>query len=72
LPSLTTLERIAQQHFVTTKMGCISLPLILCAIIGTNYYRVILQMVILHDAIKTIESGVFVFFLIKEQKRVSF
>jgi len=33
------------------------------AIIGiTSYYCVILKMVILHDAIKTIQNGVFAFF----------
>ena len=53
LPSLTTLEWIDQQHFAKTKMRYISLPSNLNAIIGiTNYYCVILQVVILHDAKK--------------------
>jgi len=34
LPSLTTLEWIDQQHFAKIKMGYISLPLLLNAIIG--------------------------------------
>ena len=42
-------------------MGCISLPSNLNAIIGiTSYYCVILDMTISHDAIKTIQNGVFV------------
>ena len=49
-------------------MGCISLPSILNAIIGiTNFYCVILKMVILHDAIKTIQNELFVFLLKKEE-----
>jgi len=70
LSSLTTLEWVDQQHFAKTKMGYISLPSKLNAIIGTSYYCVILKMVILHDAIKTIHNGNFVFFW--EQKAVSF
>jgi len=63
LPSLTTLESIDQQHFAKTKIRQISLPPNLNDMIGiTSYYCVILQMVILHDAIKTIQNGVFVFF----------
>jgi len=51
------------KHLSKTKMGYISLPSHLNAIIGiTSYYCVILKMVILHDAIKTIQNGVFVFF----------
>jgi len=43
------------------------------AIIGiTCYYRVILKIVILHDAIKTIQNGAFALFLKKEHKPVSF
>ena len=39
-------------------MGCISLPSSLNAIIDiTSYYRAILKMVILHDAMKTIQNG---------------
>ena len=54
------------------KDGGISLPSKLNAIIGiTSYYCVILQMMVLHDAIKRIETGVFTFFL-KERKLVSF
>jgi len=54
-------------------MGCISLPSNLNATISTkSYYCAILKVVILHDAIKTIPNGVFVFFLKKEQKLVSF
>ena len=48
----------------------ISLPPNLNAIVGiTSYYCVILKMVILHDAIKTIQNGVWFFW--KEQKPVS-
>jgi len=55
-------------------MGYISLPSDLNAIIGiTSYHCVILKMVILHDAIKTIQNRVFVFFFLKkEQKAISF
>jgi len=43
-------------------MGYISLPLNVNAIIGiTNYYCVLSKIVVLHDAIKTIQNGVFVF-----------
>jgi len=53
-------------------MGHISPPSNLNVIKGiTSHYYVILKMVILHDAMKTIQNGVFVFF-IKEQKPVSF
>jgi len=53
-------------------MGYISLHSNLNAIIGiTSYYYVILQVVVLHDAIKTIQNGVFVLFQ-KKQKPVSF
>jgi len=49
-------------------MGYISLPLNLNAIIGiTSFYCVNLKMVILHDAIKTIENGVFAFFIKKNK-----
>ena len=73
LPNLTTLEWIDQQHFAKSKMGYISLPSNLNAIIGiTSYYCVMLKMVILHDALKTIQNRVFMFFLKKEQKPVSF
>jgi len=55
-----------------TKMGYISLPSHLNAIIGIkSYYCVILKMVILHDAVKTIQNRVLVIFL-KKQKYVSF
>jgi len=48
-------------------MGYISLSSILNAIKGTaSYYCVILTMVILHDATKTIQNAVFVFCLKKE------
>ena len=51
-----------------TTMGYISVSSVLSAIIGiTSYYCVILKMVIQHDAIKTIQYGVFVFFLKKEK-----
>ena len=54
-------------------MGYIGLPSILNAIIGiTSYYSVILKIVILHDGIKTIQNGVFLFSLKKEQNLVSF
>ena len=36
----------------------------------TSYYCAIMKMMILHDAIKTIQNGVFAFFK-KEQKPVS-
>ena len=73
LPSLTT-EWTEQQYFAKTKMGYISSPSILNAKTGriTRCYCIIRKMVILHDAIKTIQNGVFVFFLKKGQKPVSF
>jgi len=59
-------------------MGHISLPSnfechtqILNAIIGITSSCVILKMVIFHDAIKTIENGIFQIFLKKEQKPVT-
>jgi len=53
-------------------MGFISLSSNLNAIIGiTSCYCVILKIVTLHDAIKTIQNGVLVFFK-KEQKSVFF
>ena len=71
LPSLTTLEWIDQQHFAKTTMEYISLPWNLNAMIGiTSYYCVILQMMVLHDARKTIQNVFLCFF--KEQKLVSF
>jgi len=60
-------------------MGYISLPLNLNAIIGiTSHYCVILKIVILHDTMKTIHNGVFVFFfntnknlfLVKKNKKI--
>ena len=64
LPSLTTVEWIDIQHFAKTKIEYISLPSNLNAIIGiTSYYCVILKMVILHVAIKTIHNGVLCFFI---------
>jgi len=57
------LECIDQHHFAETKIGYISLPSNLNAIIGTSYYCVIQKVVILHDAIKTIQNGVFVVFI---------
>jgi len=66
LPSLSTLQLIDQQHFTKTKMEYISLPSNLNVIIGiTSYYRVILKFVILHHAIKTIQTGVIVFYFKK-------
>jgi len=66
LPSLTTLESIDQQHIAKTKIRYISLPSNLNAIMGiTSYYCVILKMVILHDAIKTFQNGVFACFMKK-------
>jgi len=51
-------------------MGYIPLSSIMNATIGiTSYYCI---MVILHDAKKKIQNGVFVFFLQEEQKPVSF
>jgi len=58
---------------VKIKMGFISLPSVLNAIIGiTSYYCVILKIVILHDEIKTIQNGIFPFSSKKEQNLVSF
>jgi len=49
---------IDQQPFAKTKMGYISLPSNLNAIIGIKSYScVILKMVILHDAIKQFRTG---------------
>jgi len=49
-------------------MGYISVPSILDAIIDiTSYYCVILKIVILHDGIKTIQNGVILFSVKKEQ-----
>jgi len=63
-PYITILESIDQQHFANTKIRYISLPPNFGAITGiTNYYCLILKMVILHDAIKTIQNWVFVLFL---------
>ena len=71
LPNLTTLEWIDQQHIAKTKVRCISLPSNLnTAISIKSYYCVILKMVILHDAIKTIQNRFLCFFLKKEQKHV--
>jgi len=56
-------------------MGYIALPSILNAIIGITSYSVgreILKIVILHDGVKTIQSGVLLFSLKKEQNLVSF
>jgi len=73
LPNLTTMEGIDQQLFAKTKKGYISLPSDLNAIIGiTSYYCVILKMMILHDAIKTIQNRVFVFFSRKRTKTCIF
>jgi len=58
---------------VKTKMGYISLPSILNVIVAiTSYYCVILKIVILHDEIKTIQNGVFLLSLKKEQKSCFF
>ena len=63
LPSFTTLERADQLHFAKTKMGYISFPSNYNAIIAiTSYFCVILQMLMLHNAIKTIQNGAFVLF----------
>jgi len=49
-------------------MGYIALPSILNAIVGIiSYYCVILKIVILHDGIKTIQNGVFLFSLKKNK-----
>jgi len=64
---------IDQQYFAKTTMEYISLPSNLNAIVGIkSYYCAILKMVILHDAIKTIQNRVYVIYLNKEQKPVSF
>jgi len=53
-------------------MGYISLPLSLNVTIGIrSYYCVILKIVILHDGIKTIQNGAFLFSLKTEQHLVS-
>ena len=78
LPSLSTKEWTNQQDNAKTKMGYISLPSILNDIVGTtNYYCVILKMVISDDAIKAIQNGVIPFpckrrkycFFLKNQKK---
>jgi len=54
-------------------MGYISLPSNLNGIIDiTSYYCIMLKIMILHDAIKTIKNKVFPFSLKKEQNIVSF
>ena len=54
-------------------MGYVSLPSNLNGIIGiTSYYYVILKIMILHVAIKTIMNKVFPYSLNKEQNLVSF
>jgi len=54
-------------------MGYIALPSVVNAIIGiTSYSCVILQMVVLHDALKTIQNVFFVFFLKKITKTYFF
>jgi len=54
-------------------MGHICLPSNLNGIIATtSYYCVILKIMIMHDAIKTIKNTVFLFSLKKEQNLVSF
>jgi len=59
---------VDQQHFAKTKMGYISLPSHLNAIIGIkSYHCAILKMVILHDAINTIQNRVFVIFIKKNK-----
>jgi len=68
LPSPTTLEWIDQQYFAKTKMGYISLPSDLNAIlIGITSYCLILKMVILHDAIKQFRIGFLYFFWKKNE-----
>jgi len=58
-------------HFIPTKMGYISLPSNMNAIIGIkSYYCVMQKMVILHDAIKHFRIG-FCDFYEKEQIPVS-
>ena len=53
--------------------GTFLYPQNLNGIIGiTSYYSVILKIMILHDAIKTIKNKVFSFSLKKEQNLVSF
>ena len=54
-------------------MGYIPLPSNLNGIIGiTSYYCVILKIMIVHDAIKTMKNKVFPFSLKKEPNLVSF
>jgi len=54
-------------------MGYMSLPSDFNAIVGiSNYYCVILKMVVLHDAIKTIQNGIFVFFFLKNKNLFPF
>ena len=72
LPNLTTLEWIDQQHFAKTKMGYTSLPSHWNAIIGIESYDcLILNMVILHDSIKTIPNRFLFVFFEKRTKIVS-
>ena len=64
---------VDQQHFAKTKMGYISLPSHLNAIIGIkSYHCVILKMVTVHDAINTIQNRVFVIFIKKRTKTCFF
>jgi len=61
-----------QQRFAKTKIGYIYLPPSSNAIKGiTSYYCQILKMVTLHDAIKTIQNGIFMF-LKTEQNLILF
>jgi len=72
LLKLTTLEWI-DQKFAKTKMGYISVPSNLNGITGiASYYCVILKTMILRNAIKKIQNGVFLFSLKKKQNLVYF
>jgi len=62
LPSFTTLERADQLHFAKTKMYISLLSNYNAIIAITSYCCVILQMLMLHNAIKTIQNGAFVLF----------
>jgi len=63
-PERKTLRNSLGNGKTKTKMGYISLPSVLNAIIGiTSYYCVILKLLILHDGMKTIQNWLFPFSL---------
>ena len=76
LPTLPLWSELTNNSLRKQRWGTflyISLPSDLNAIIGiTSYYCVIHKMVILHDAIKTIQNKVFAFFSKKRTKTCTF